>query len=122
MADLPIRAQTPGVDLLDPRQVKALRGAAAAQSPAALRAVSQQFEAILLTQMLQQMHKPMMPGGLFDGPEAKSWNDMVDQRMGEQLARAGGIGIADALIRQIEGGRALAAGAQVAPPQAVKQD
>ncbi|MBU3693782.1 MAG: hypothetical protein FGM40_03015 [Rhodocyclaceae bacterium] len=119
MADLRLDPAQRPADLLDPRQIAALRRAAADQSPAALKAVAQQFEAILLTQMLQQMHKPMMPGGLFDSPEAQTWNSMVDQRMGEQLAKAGGIGIADALLRQIEASRAAASGAQVGAASAV---
>jgi flagellar protein FlgJ len=121
MADLSIASPQGPVDLLDPRQIAGLRRAAADQSPAALKAVGQQFEAILLTQMLQQMHKPMFPGGMFDGPESKSWNDMADQRMGEMLAKSGGIGIADALLRQIETSRALAGGAQGGTPAAVNK-
>jgi len=112
MASVPLGAAAPNVDLLDPRQVRNLQRAAASGEPAALRSVAQQFEAVLLTQLLQQMHKPMMPGGMFDTPEAQSWNSMVDQRMGVQLAKAGGIGIADALLRQIETSRAAVAGAQ----------
>lgn len=105
MADLPISSAQPPVDLLDPRQLRTLKSAAAGGSPQALKTVAQQFEAILLTQMLQQMHKPMMPGGMFDTPEAQQWNAMVDQRMGVQLAQHGGIGIADAVLRQIERSR-----------------
>jgi flagellar protein FlgJ len=112
MASVPLGEAAPIVDLLDPRQVRNLQRAAAEGKPAALRSVAQQFEAVLLTQLLQQMHKPMMPGGMFDTPEAQSWNSMVDQRMGEQLAKVGGIGIADALLRQIEMSRAVSTGTQ----------
>jgi flagellar protein FlgJ len=102
MADASVRAMAPNLDLLDPRQIKTLQRDAANGSPAALRSVAEQFEAILLTQMLKQMRKPMMPGGMFDTPEAQSWNEMVDQRMGLHLAKSGGIGLADALLKQIE--------------------
>jgi len=121
MADLRIDPTARPADLLDPRQVASLRRAAADSSPAALKAVAQQFEAVLLTQMLQQMHKPMMPGGMFDTPEAQTWNGFVDQRLGEQVAKAGGIGIADALLRQIELGLGRAGGAQATAPQAVNK-
>jgi len=121
MADLRFDPAQRPADLLDPRQIASLRRAAGESSPAALKAVAQQFEAILLTQMLQQMHKPMMPGGMFDTPEAQTWNGMVDQRMGEQMAKAGGIGIADALLRHIELGQSVAGGAQAAAPQAVNK-
>lgn len=121
MADLRLDSTARPADLLDPRQVASLRRAATDSSPAALKSVAQQFEAILLTQMLQQMHKPMMPGGMFDTPEAQTWNGIVDQRLGEQMAKAGGIGIADALLRQIELGLGKVGGAQAAPSQAVNK-
>lgn len=115
MADLRFDPAARPADLLDPRQVASLRQAAADSSPAALKSVAQQFEAILLTQMLQQMHKPMMPGGMFDTPEAQTWNGLADQRLGEQVAKAGGIGIADAVLRQIELGRGGIAQATALP-------
>ncbi len=90
MADGAIRASAPNLDLLDPRQVKSLQRDAANGDPAALRSVAQQFEAILLTQMIKQMRKPIMPGGMFDTPEAQSRNEMADQRMGLYLAKNGG--------------------------------
>jgi len=120
MADLPISSAQPPVDLLDPRQLRTLKSAAAGGSPQALKTVAQQFEAILLTQMLQQMHKPMMPGGMFDTAEAQQWNSIVDQRMGVHMAQQGGIGLADAVLRQIQGGRAAFAGSQDAAAGAVK--
>ncbi|NBU58687.1 MAG: hypothetical protein EBS23_02700 [Betaproteobacteria bacterium] len=109
MADATIRASTPSLDLLDPRQVRTLQRDAAAGSPQAMRSVAQQFEAILLTQMIRQMRKPMMPNGMFDTPQAGHWNEMVDQRLGLHLAQNGGIGLADALLKQIEFGRGAAA-------------
>jgi len=114
MADPVIRASSPNLDLLDPRQIKTLQRDAANGDPKALRSVAQQFEAVLLTQMLKQMRKPIMPGGMFDTPEAQHWNEMVDQRLGLHLAKSGGIGLADALLKQIEYGRGglAAAGAQ----------
>jgi flagellar protein FlgJ len=120
MAAPSISASAPQVDLLDPRQIKALQREAASGSPQALRTAAQQFEAILLTQLLQQMHKPMMPGGMFDTAEAQQWNSIVDKRMGVHMAQQGGIGLADAVLRQIQGGRAAFAGSQDAAAGAVK--
>ena len=105
MADTVVRAPAPNLDLLDPRQIRTLQRDAANGDPAALRSVAQQFEAILLTQMIKQMRKPMMPGGMFDTPQAQGWNDMADQRLGLYLAKSGGIGLADSLLKQIEFGR-----------------
>ena len=117
MADAAIRAPAPNLDLLDPRQVRTLQRDAANGDPAALRSVAQQFEAILLTQMIKQMRKPIMPGGMFDTPEAQNWNEMADQRLGLHLAKSGGIGLADALIRQIESSRSgVPRTAQDGPP------
>jgi len=105
MADAAIRGPAPNLDLLDPRQIRTLQRDAANGDPAALRSVAQQFEAILLTQMIKQMRKPIMPGGMFDSPEAQNWNEMADQRLGLHLAKSGGIGLADSLIKQIESSR-----------------
>lgn len=116
MASTPLGANAPNVDLLDPRQIRALQRDAANGSPAALRSVAQQFEAVLLTQMIKQMRKPMMPGGMFDTPQAQSWNEIVDQRLGLHLAQSGGIGLADALLKQIEFSRGGAAAAAQAAP------
>ncbi len=114
MADSLVRAPAPNLDLLDPRQIRTLQRDAANGDPAAMRSVAQQFEAILLTQMIKQMRKPIMPGGMFDTPEAQNWNEMVDQRMGLHLAKSGGVGLADALLKQIEFGNGgiAATGAQ----------
>lgn len=110
MAEVALRAPTPKLDLLDPRQIRTLQRDAANGSPAALRSVAQQFEAILLTQLIDQMRRPMMPGGMFDGPESQNWNGMINQRLGLHLAQSGGIGLADAMLRQIESGRGATAG------------
>ena len=114
MAEPLVRAPAPNVDLLDPRQIRTLQRDAANGEAAAVRSVAEQFEAILLTQMIKQMRKPIMPGGMFDTPEAQNWNEMVDQRMGLHLAKSGGIGLADALLKQIEfsNGGISATGAQ----------
>ncbi len=111
MADPLVRAPAPNLDLLDPRQIRTLQRDAANGSPAALRSVAEQFEAILLTQMIKQMRKPIMPGGMFDSPEAQNWNEMVDQRLGLHLAKSGGIGLADSLLKQIQVGRGIDASA-----------
>jgi len=107
MAEPLVRAPAPNVDLLDPRQIRTLQRDAANGEAAAVRSVAEQFEAILLTQMIKQMRKPMMPGGMFDTPQAQAWNDMADQRLGLYLAKSGGIGLADSLLKQIEFGRGV---------------
>jgi flagellar protein FlgJ len=101
--------------------VASLRRAAADSSPAALKAVAQQVRGHPADADVATDAQADDAGGLFDTPEAQTWNSMVDQRMGEQIAKAGGIGIADALLRQIELGRTVAGGAQAAAVQAVNK-
>lgn len=111
----PVISNPAAVDLLDPRSLRSVARDAAKGSPEAVRIAAQQFEAVLLSQLLRQAHKPMFPGGLFDSQAAQSRQEMVDQRLGVVLAQRGGIGLADAMIRQIEASRSLVAATAEAP-------
>lgn len=75
-----------------------LRGA----SPETARRVAQEFEALFLAEMLSPVFESMDADGLFGGGEGeKIFRSMMVQEYGKAVAGAGGVGIADAVQREI---------------------
>jgi Rod binding domain-containing protein len=63
---------------------------------------AQDFEAQFLSQMVEQMFSGVGTSGLFGGGNGeKMFRSMMFEQYGKVLARAGGIGIADAVQREI---------------------
>ena len=85
---------------LDANGLNKLRQAAKAGSPEALKATATQFEAMFLNMMLKSMRDATMDGGLFDSEQTKTYTTMLDQQVSQTLASRG-IGLADALTRQL---------------------
>ncbi len=66
------------------------------------RKVSQEFEAVFLGQMLQPMFRNINAVEPFGGSSSeKMWRTMQVEEYGKALAKAGGIGIADAVFREM---------------------
>ena len=64
--------------------------------------VAEEFEAVFLGQMLQPMFKNIEAAEPFGGsPSEKMWRTMQVEEYGKAIAKAGGIGIADAVFREI---------------------
>ncbi|AUN33460.1 rod-binding protein [Niveispirillum cyanobacteriorum] len=68
---------------------------------------AQEFEAVFLSQMLGQMWQGVEADDTFGGGEAENtWRGMMVEEYGKQIAKAGGVGIADdvkaAMIRMQE--------------------
>ncbi len=78
--------------------------AAAARTPASetVRRVAQEFEALFLAEMLSPVFESADTDGLFGGGEGeKIYRSMMVQEYGKAVASAGGVGIADAVQREI---------------------
>ncbi len=78
--------------------------AQAAKSPERLqvRAAAEEFEAVFLSQMLEPMFKGIETDGMFGGGSSeKIYQSVMLQEYGKALARSGGVGIADAVEREI---------------------
>ena len=71
--------------------------------PAALRRSAQAFEAQALGALLQPMFAGLDAKGPFGGgsAEAQQWRPMLVDAIGRDLARAGGLGIGDAVLREL---------------------
>jgi flagellar protein FlgJ len=77
-----------------------LRAAARRADPEALQAAATQFEAVFLQMMLQSMRETT-PGDSLFGGDVGLYRDLFDRQISLELAKSGGIGFADLLIRQL---------------------
>ncbi|HBO14526.1 MAG TPA: hypothetical protein DD491_17190 [Halieaceae bacterium] len=87
-----------------------LRHAAGRDAGSNLRTVAAEFEALFLQQALEAMRDATIEGDLFQSDAVRSFREMADRQLAADLARSGGIGLADVIVRQLE-----AAGADAAP-------
>lgn len=90
----------------------ALRLDARQDADAALETVASQFESLFLQMMLKSMREAVPDGGLFNSNDMQTYRGMADQQLSVDLAAQGGIGLADVLVRQLEGGMVGAAGSE----------
>ncbi len=71
--------------------------------PEALRETSQQFEAIFIQTMFKAMRSTVPDGGLFKkGMSQGAFIDLMDGEVAKSAASQGGIGIGEALFRQLQ--------------------
>jgi Rod binding domain-containing protein len=93
----------PGLSPLD--LVNANSEAAGKLSPAAqakAKASSQDFEAVFLNSMFQQMFTGLQGEGPFGGSGATGvWRSFLTDEYSKSFAKAGGIGIADHIYRSL---------------------
>lgn len=86
-------------------QAQAARAAAglhAAAGGPAVRAAAQEFEAVFLAQMLAPMFETLESDSLFGGgPGEEIYRSILVEEYGKEIARAGGIGIADSIEREL---------------------
>ena len=81
----------PGTGLTEPEARKA-----------AVREAAEQFESVFLAQMMAPMFDGLGEDELFGGgPSTQIYRSMMVQEYGKAIARTGGVGIADAVEREI---------------------
>ncbi len=67
-----------------------------------MRKVAKDFEAVFISQMLQPMFQNIKPESPFGGGHAEDvWRGMQVQEYGKAITEAGGIGIADTVLREM---------------------
>jgi len=98
---------TPALDTAavytDLQGLDSLKLAAKKESPQAVRAVAQQFEALFLQMMLKSMRDATGSDPLFDGQQTAMYRDMYDKQLALDISSKGrGIGIADMLVKQLQ--------------------
>ncbi len=67
-----------------------------------LREACEGFEAVFIQQMWQQMRASLPKDGLMSSKEEEFWQGMYDQELGKSMASAGGIGLADMMMEQLD--------------------
>ncbi len=87
----------------DPRALDAVKLATKSGDAAATRKVAQQFESLFLSMMLKNMRATLPGSDPLANDASKMATDMYDQQLAQNIASKGrGIGLADALVAQIE--------------------
>ena len=71
----------------------------------AAKEVATQFEAMFIQMMLKSMRDAVPKGGLFNSNDMETYTEMADQQIAINLAKSGGIGLADVITRQLTLGR-----------------
>ncbi|MET4694716.1 rod-binding protein [Endozoicomonas lisbonensis] len=71
----------------------------------ALRSAAQDFEAMMVEQMLKSMraaNEALAEDGLLSSREQKFWQEFQDSQLAMELVRSQGLGLADAIFAQVQ--------------------
>ncbi|WP_176016713.1 flagellar assembly peptidoglycan hydrolase FlgJ [Burkholderia sp. BCC0398] len=98
---------------LDVQGFDALRAQAKQSPQAGAKAVAGQFDAMFTQMMLKSMRDASPDGGLFDSHTSKMYTSMLDQQLAQQMSTRG-IGVADALMKQLLRNAGASAGGDTA--------
>jgi len=71
------------------------------QNPEQIRATAEEFEAVFLAQMVEQMMGETTETAFGGGPGEAAFKSMMNEEYAKVMAKAGGIGLADALAREM---------------------
>ena len=83
-----------------PPAARPASGPGTSARPDALRATAQEFEAIFLAQVLAHLN----PAPAGDGPGSGDhglFHEMFNEEMAKLISRSGGVGVADAVLREM---------------------
>ena len=72
------------------------------RDPTTIREAAEEFEALLLAQLMATMRKTIPQGITGQGYDAQLWTSMMDQALTKNMAQGGGIGLADVLMQQLD--------------------
>jgi len=96
---------------LDAAQSARVTSPAKTTVQARAKAQAQDFEAVFLSSMFQQMFSGLQGEGPFGGtPGVGVWRSFLSDEFGKQMAARGGIGIAPEVYRSLIGQQEAAAG------------
>lgn len=94
VTDLRLKGEQPGT-LQDDVRTKA-------EDYAKAKTLAVQFEAMLMTQMLRQMKDSMAPESGNEGLGGAVFGDTVNMELGMALTKAGGVGVAESLMKSLQ--------------------
>jgi len=81
--------------------INTMRAQARVDPEASLKQVAKQFEGIFIQMMLKSMRDASLGDDIFDSDQSKVYRDMFDKQVSLDMANSKGIGIAEALVRQL---------------------
>lgn len=84
----------------DSKGLDELRQSSKSNSPESLKEAAKQFEALFVNMMLKSMRQASSQDGMFDNEQSKLYTSMLDQQLSQKMASRG-VGLADAMIRQL---------------------
>ncbi len=73
-----------------------------AQGETALRAAAQQFEAMFLQEMMRTMREATIKSDLLESGAITTFEGMFDKEVSMQMAKKGGMGLADMMVQQMK--------------------
>ncbi|MEL0082206.1 MAG: flagellar assembly peptidoglycan hydrolase FlgJ [Gammaproteobacteria bacterium] len=104
-------------NLFDRQGVAEMKRLSRGDSPEAMAAVAQQFEALFVGMMLKSMREASSSeGGLFSSPTQQTYQGMFDQQIALQTADRGILGISGLMLQQLQ----HQSGAQMTPETVVE--
>jgi len=92
---------------LDVNGLTALKRQVHENSPSAIKAAAQQFEALFLQMVLKSMREATPQDGPFDSDQSRMYQSLLDQQLAQALsAKGGGTGLAALIQKQLMGANA----------------
>jgi Rod binding domain-containing protein len=83
-------------------QTAQIKTPTAGATKAATQKVAQQFEGVMISQMLNSMFEGVKTDGMFGGGEGEEmFRSMMIDEYGKQIAKQGGLGLADHVTREL---------------------
>lgn len=87
---------------MDVQGLQRLKHTASVSPEKGLKEAARQFEAIFVQMMLKSMREAIPESGMFDSKESRFYTEMLDKQWSQHISEQG-VGLADQLIRQLEG-------------------
>ncbi len=84
--------------VFDSTSLSSLKGT---EGDEALMTAAREFEAVFLRMMLKSMRDALPPSGIDGSDHMREYQDMHDAQLAANLARTGGMGLADVIARQM---------------------
>lgn len=72
------------------------------QGETALRAAAQQFESMFLQEMMRSMRQATIKSDLLESNAVDTFEGMFDKEVSMQMAKRGGMGLADMMVQQMK--------------------
>ncbi|MEE4639221.1 MAG: flagellar assembly peptidoglycan hydrolase FlgJ [Wenzhouxiangella sp.] len=95
-------APTQSTFFADTGNMAELRLAAQKNDPQATRETAQQFEALFIQLMLKSMRDAGIKSELFNSSQMDRYMELYDRQIALDMARNGGIGLADVMVEQMQ--------------------